>query len=150
MQEGKMAKKILVIEDDIDIRESLQDFLESEGHHIETAENGERGLELLAKPNANFDLILLDLMMPVMNGVEFRKRQATHPEYSRIPVVVISADNRTREIADTLGLPTCVQKPMNLEDLLGAIERATSPEAVAGLRTEHEPKSPASPESSAW
>jgi CheY-like chemotaxis protein len=145
-----MAKKILVIEDDIDIRESLQDFLESEGHHIETAENGERGLELLAAPDGKFDLILLDLMMPVMNGVEFRKRQATHPEYSRIPVVVISADNRTREIAETLGLPICVQKPMNLEDLLGAIEKATSAEAVAGLRTSPPSASPSSPESTAW
>jgi CheY-like chemotaxis protein len=146
-----MAKNILVIEDDIDIRESLQEFLESEGHRIETAENGERALELLTKPESKFDLILLDLMMPVMNGVEFRNRQALHPEYSRIPVVVISADNHTREIADSLGLPICVQKPMNLDDLLGAIEKSTSPEAQAkaGLKTAVSP-SPSSSERSVW
>lgn len=135
-----MKKRLLIIEDDIDIRESLQEFLRSEGYGVETAENGADALRLLSEAkndfSRRFDLILLDLMMPVMNGIEFRKRQTADADLAKLPVIVISADNRTRTIAADIGLHRCVLKPMNLDDLTAAIEEASLPDPTPGLRTE--------------
>jgi CheY-like chemotaxis protein len=150
-----MQRSILIIEDDVDIRESLQEFLEGEGHEVHAAGNGEQAFQMLRKSQgasgkaAPIDLILLDLMMPVMNGVEFRRKQVEDPKLSRIPVIVISADNRTQSIASSLGLQWCIQKPMNLEELLKALDQAGHEEVHASPLKTAAPR-PAADAEAAW
>ena len=83
--------KILVIEDDTDIREALVFLLESEGYEVAAAENGKAALDLLSQ-GRNPELILVDLFMPVMDGLTFRKKQLGRPEIAKIPVILMSAD----------------------------------------------------------
>src|SRR3989442_228935 len=93
-----MCKEILIVEDDPDIRESLQVVLETEGYNARTAANGKEGvaaLESLEHPC----LVLLDLMMPVMNGWEFLAVQRNDERLNKVPVVVVSAiADRTRPL----------------------------------------------------
>ena len=82
--------RILIVEDDPDTREMLERFLQLEGFEVRTAANGQIALQALQADSA-LNVILLDLMMPVMNGWQFRQAQAMDPKLSRIPVVVVSA-----------------------------------------------------------
>ena len=79
-----------VVDDDPDMREALRLVLELRGYSVEEAADGQRALELL-RSNPGCCLILLDLMMPGMNGWQFRKAQQEAPELAAIPVVVLSA-----------------------------------------------------------
>ena len=110
-------KTILVVEDDHDTRVSLRQSLESEGKFVFSAGNGKQGLEVLhrIKPPC---LILLDLVMPVMDGEEFIKAIETDPSLHTIPVVVVSA---FPEKAKTLLAKAFVAKPVDLKTLLKAV-----------------------------
>jgi CheY-like chemotaxis protein len=114
------ASAVLIIEDDTDIREGLSQILVDEGFHVLTAPNGLAGLEVLRQRVPA--LILLDLMMPVMNGWQFRQRQLSDPELARIPVVIISADSGGRREAENLGSEDFLQKPIELDVLLRLVE----------------------------
>src|SRR5215470_6846887 len=84
------SKNILLIEDEVDIRTILKDALEWEGYCVYTASNGKEGIEILPEiPTPS--LILLDLMMPVMNGWEFADALETDRAYADIPIVTLSA-----------------------------------------------------------
>src|SRR5215470_5003148 len=84
------SKNILLIEDEVDIRTILKDTLEWEGYRVYTASNGKEGMEILeAIPTPC--LILLDLMMPVMNGWDFANALETDRGYADIPIVTLSA-----------------------------------------------------------
>src|SRR5947207_15447872 len=82
---------ILIVEDDFDIREALTQILEDEGFQVRCASNGREALEVATSGPAP-RLILLDLMMPVMNGWQFRAEQLKDPRLAEVPVLVISAD----------------------------------------------------------
>ena len=86
---------VLVVEDDPAARDTLRHSLEREGWHVELAENGRIGLERVAQQIP--ELILLDLMMPVMDGFEFVYRLREHGEWRSIPIVVITAKDLTEE-----------------------------------------------------
>jgi CheY-like chemotaxis protein len=106
---------VFVVEDDVDTRDMLGRFLELEGFHVELASNGKQALERLnggVRPR----VILLDLMMPVMDGWQFRREQVRDPELARIPVIAVSAAGRDR-IAE-LGANAYLAKPVDLEQLL--------------------------------
>lgn len=118
-----IRRTILVVDDDIDLRESVVECLTEEGHSVLMAENGSRALELLASGLAP-DLILLDLMMPEMDGRAFRARQLEDPKLSAIPIVVFTAHAASHEVADELGAVGLLKKPVRLETLLAAVERA--------------------------
>ena len=94
-----MAEPVLVVEDDPDLREMMEQMLHLEGFATLTAPNGLEALNLL-NGGAPVKVILLDLMMPVMDGWEFRRRQLADPKLAGIPVVVMSAvdGDRLREI----------------------------------------------------
>ncbi|MFO0586813.1 MAG: response regulator [Polyangiaceae bacterium] len=111
---------ILVVEDDPDIRESIQEILEDEGYRVATAFDGEDALRCL-RESARPDLILLDLLMPRMNAREFRDVQLLDAAWSRIPTVIMSADFHYDEKARELGAAAGVAKPVALDDLLAVV-----------------------------
>jgi DNA-binding response OmpR family regulator len=113
------GRRILVVEDDADLRSSVAQSLSDEGYDVAVAHDGRCGLEALARVAP--DLVLLDLMMPGMSGWEFRERQKNHPEYSRIPVVVMSA-TPTLEAA-AIDATDLLPKPLALEELLAVVRR---------------------------
>jgi len=104
-----------VVDDDEDIREILNELLKREGCQVFCAENGEQAL-LKAKAEAP-DIILLDLMMPVMDGWQFRQHQLGEPSISEIPVVVFSACRNDMKVAGYL------QKPAHAGDVLDAVRQ---------------------------
>jgi CheY-like chemotaxis protein len=108
------------VEDDADLREMMAQLLAIEGFRAEAVANGRDALDYLQKGDFP-DLILLDLMMPVMDGWEFRRRQRAHPEFAHVPVVVLSALDPTR--AADLGGPTFLKKPLDFDHLLELVRR---------------------------
>jgi CheY-like chemotaxis protein len=113
--------RVLVVDDDFSIRESLQDVLGAEGYAVEVAENGSEALFRMRR-RGRPDVVLLDLMMPVMNGWEFRAEQEKDPALLAIPVIVISADNNLSEKARAFG-GNYLSKPLDIDDLLEEIGR---------------------------
>ena len=112
------SHSVLVIDDDVDIRESLREALEDAGCRVATAANGREGLEVLQHPGQPC-VILLDLMMPIMSGPEFLV--AMREANSAIPVIVVSAYG---ELADPdTGIACFIAKPVRLDTLLKAIRR---------------------------
>lgn len=106
---------MLVVDDDVDIREPLVELFENEGYGVASASDGRQALAEARRFRP--DVILLDLRMPVMNGLEFRAEQARDPSLAGIPVIVISAE--AHDMGATLHLP----KPFHLEEVLGAVRR---------------------------
>ena len=116
------AKTILIIEDDADIRDALIGILGDEGYAATGVANGLEGLQYLRAKEAPA-LILLDLMMPVMNGWQFRAEQRGDPALASIPVVVISADGNVRTKASTIEAAGFLKKPIELEVLLRVVQQ---------------------------
>ncbi|OFX23213.1 MAG: hypothetical protein A2V77_23985 [Anaeromyxobacter sp. RBG_16_69_14] len=116
------ARTILVVEDDCDIRSALCSILREEGYRVASASDGREAISSL-KSGERPAIILLDLMMPVMNGADFRKAQLRDPQVADIPVVVLTADGRLLETAKSLGAAAAFSKPFELDALLDAIER---------------------------
>jgi len=115
---------VLVVEDDSDIREALALVLRDEGYTVEDAPNGKVALEHAHQHRP--DLILLDLMMPVMNGWQFREVMLKDPELAAVPVVVLSAAESARDHAPAMGV-SFLQKPVELADLLKMVHAAIGP-----------------------
>jgi signal transduction histidine kinase len=116
-----LSKAILVVEDDADIREALLGLLRDEGYDASACSNGLEALEHL-RSGQRADAILLDLMMPVMNGWQFRVQQKRDPRLATIPVLVISADTTAKAAA--IDADAYLPKPLQAGALLGTIERA--------------------------
>ncbi len=108
---------VLLVEDDVEICESLAELLRRKGFAVETAQNGREALEKLAHGELP-SLIVLDLMMPVMNGWEFRERQLSDATLASIPVVVVSA---TAAQANGLGCAAVLQKPIETARLTSVL-----------------------------
>ena len=106
---------VLIVEDDADLREMMAQLLSLEGFHAATVANGREALDYLHNGETP-DLILLDLMMPVMDGWEFRRLQQADPEIARVPVIVLSAldQSRTAEVSAQAFL----KKPLDFDRLL--------------------------------
>jgi CheY-like chemotaxis protein len=115
-------RRILLVEDDDEIREALTDVLEQQGYQVEGARNGREALEMLHDHEAP-RLILLDLMMPVMDGWQFRHAQLEDPQIARIPVVVLSAMANLRARGADLHAAECLAKPVDVDYLLEAVSR---------------------------
>jgi CheY-like chemotaxis protein len=119
--ERSNTRSILIVDDDVDIRETLADFLEDEGYSVGAAANGREALAYL-REHLSTSVVLLDLMMPVMDGFKFRAEQKNDPELASIPVVVMTARGPMEPGA--IDVQDIVPKPMKLDTLLGAIQRA--------------------------
>jgi CheY-like chemotaxis protein len=114
---------ILVVDDEEMIRDSLIEYLDENGYRAVGAVDGRDALTKLADPGRRPCLILLDLMMPIMDGKTFRARQLLDPELARIPVIVLSAYQGVAKWASDLKLPDHLAKPFKLEDLLRLVHK---------------------------
>ena len=106
---------VLIVEDDEDLRDMMAQMLTIEGFEAATVANGREALDYLhatGKPN----VILLDLMMPVMDGWEFRRRQKADPELAPVPVIILSALDQTR--ASPVDAEAFLKKPLDFNRLL--------------------------------
>jgi CheY-like chemotaxis protein len=110
---------ILVVEDNDDVREMMALALELEGHTVWSAAHGRDALALLRARPERPRLILMDLMMPVMNGWELRAALKADPRLATIPIIVISAV--TAEIAQRIRDARYVPKPVDLDRLLDVV-----------------------------
>lgn len=116
------AGRILVVDDDHDIRDALINILRLEGYEAAGATNGAEALDYLRGHHPPC-LILLDLMMPIMNGWEFRNQQRQDATLATIPVIVISADRSIQQHQATFGAVGYITKPIEFDHLLDHIER---------------------------
>ena len=116
--------RILLVEDDSALRDVLADILTDEGYEVDCATNGREALDRLSGSGPSPDLIVLDLLMPVMDGWAFRDAQRQSPRLARIPTVVLSASYPPdgRRIR-SLEAEAVLSKPVGMERLLGALER---------------------------
>jgi CheY-like chemotaxis protein len=114
-------RTILVVDDDRDIRETLSEILRDEGYRVATAANGSEALKLLRSLAAAPALVLLDLMMPVMDGYRFLEERGKDPALASIPVAVISAGGGFDR--ERLYRIPVVPKPFSLPQLLTVVER---------------------------
>ena len=112
-------RSILLIEDEVDIRTILKDALEWEGYRVYTASNGKEGMEILLEMPTPC-LILLDLMMPVMNGWEFADALETYRAYADIPIVTLSAFSDPEKRIRASG---SIKKPVDLDVLFALVRK---------------------------
>jgi CheY-like chemotaxis protein len=106
---------VLIVEDDADLREMMAQLLALEGYQTAAVANGREALEYLQQENAP-NLILLDLMMPVMDGWEFRRHQQANPALAAVPVIVLSALDQSRTAG--VNAEAILKKPLDFDRLL--------------------------------
>ena len=122
MKRNNAPRRIMVVDDDDEIREALSDVLTDEGYEVVGARDGHQALKYLRegqRPNA----ILLDLWMPVMDGWQLRHELLSESKLSDIPVIVLTAVRDQR--AQGLMVADVLTKPVQLERLLGALAATT-------------------------
>lgn len=117
-----MDKSVIVIDDSRDIQVLLKGLLESEGYEVLTAINGLEALQILKHSKHLPSLILLDLMMPVMDGSSFIKEFQKVADYHDVKVVLMSADNKYVEKNSSLKAYNFIKKPFDIDQLLEAVE----------------------------
>ena len=125
-----MTTSVLIVDDDTDVRQALSELLQDEGYCVEGAADGRDALAKL-RDGLRPGVILLDLMMPGMNGWDFRQEQLDDPELRDLPVVVITASGRNPDdIRTQLGPVEVVAKPIQPTELIDLVERLASPEPL--------------------
>jgi CheY-like chemotaxis protein len=112
---------VCVVDDDDDIREALSDVLSIEGYDVISADDGESALGLLRTRRSDCRLILLDLMMPQMNGWEFRRLQLQDPTIAAIPVLLLTGAGTAARSIDELHVAGTIEKPVELDTLLAEV-----------------------------
>jgi CheY-like chemotaxis protein len=113
------SRIVLVVDDDQDIRDALCELLLDEGYQAVAAANGAEALSYLRSRELPC-VILLDLMMPIMDGWEFRRQQKGDPKLSGIPVVAITAAGESR--ASTIAVDRILPKPLQIDHVLETLE----------------------------
>lgn len=127
-----MAQKtVLVVEDDPDIRDIVQDLLEAEGYDVVPASHGKQALEFLTEVRSASkpDLVILDMMMPLVDGRQVLEAMQRDPALATIPVVVISAVMREKPV----GAAAFLKKPVPLDKLFEAVRTFTEVPAASLL-----------------
>jgi len=119
------ADRVMIVEDDFETRELIAEVLRDDGYAVQTAANGAEALATLRTvTDERPDIILLDLMMPIMSGWQFLEERATDQDLARIPVLVLSADP-SRQLASSRGVVAVVGKPFDLPRLLKLVRAVT-------------------------
>jgi CheY-like chemotaxis protein len=114
---------ILIVDDDEGIRAALSQALTDEGYVVFAAEHGAEALDILRMTVPRPCLVLLDMMMPVMDGREFIEKKLTEPDLRDVPVVVVTADGVALKQAAELVAAAVLAKPISLDQLLLAVQR---------------------------
>lgn len=125
--------RILIVDDDADLRGVLAALLKGEGYGIVEAANGAEALRTLRENPASYDIILFDLLMPVMDGWAFREEQLQDPALESIPAIAMSARGRHAE-ARSLQVDAYLEKPFALSLLVEAVERCSKSSPPRGPR----------------
>jgi CheY-like chemotaxis protein len=120
---GTTAGTVLLVEDDDDVRSAVSELLRIQGYTVAEAANGREALDVLRSDGFRPCIILLDIMMPVMNGIEFRAEQLRDPALADMPVVVISADSQVKAKAASVRAVEYMQKPLQFDVLLGILDQ---------------------------
>lgn len=118
--------RVLIVEDEKDIRESLGELLEAEGFVVALAENGQIALESLSEAAPLPDVILIDLMMPHMDGEQFRREQLANERLARIPIVIMSAARDLTEVGERMQAFAVLKKPMSIDLLVVKLREAAT------------------------
>ena len=118
----RFRKAVLVVEDDADVRTAIGLLLETHGFPVIEAEHGAAALDVL-RANDEVGVVLLDLMMPVMDGWTFRAVQRREPGIAGVPVVVVTADATARETAPELRADAWIAKPVDFDRLVEVVRR---------------------------
>jgi CheY-like chemotaxis protein len=113
-------RPVLIVEDDADLREMMAQLLALEGYQTAAVANGREALEFLGA-HAKPDVILLDLMMPIMDGWEFCRQQQADPDLAPVPVIVLSALDQSR--AADIHAAAFLKKPLDFDRLLELVRR---------------------------
>jgi CheY-like chemotaxis protein len=119
--------RIVVIEDDTDLREAMCLMLHVEGHHVSGFSSAKEAIQRI-EDGLPVDVILLDLMMPIMTGWEFCEYRARSTTLTKVPVIVVTA---RRSVTPPIGASDVLLKPFDPEALLEAIARVVSGSSVA-------------------
>jgi CheY-like chemotaxis protein len=115
------AREVLVVDDDVDCLEALRFLLQDEGYHVEVARHGQEALDYF-RQGGRPAVVILDLLMPVMDGLEFLRRRRDDPVLSSTPVIVLTATDARLGSQDEVVL----RKPVDFPVLVSKIERACS------------------------
>lgn len=113
------TRRILLVEDDRDLAAFMQAVLIADGFEVTLAADGRAGLEALER--RPYALVVLDLMMPGMDGVEFRLRQRQHSSQWNTPALIVSAHDNVEKLAQSVGAEGCLAKPFTGDDLIAAV-----------------------------
>jgi DNA-binding response OmpR family regulator len=118
-----MSKRILIVDDEVNIVISVEFLLEQAGYYVRVAHNGEEGLERVATFEP--DLVLLDVMMPRLNGFDVCQRIRQNPAWQDIKIIMLTAKGREAEITKglALGANAYITKPFSTRELLAEVKR---------------------------
>jgi CheY-like chemotaxis protein len=114
-----MPKRVLVVDDDEDMQDLLRQALETESYEVTVAQDGLDALEMVEQ--ASPDLILLDLMMPRMDGATFAKELHNRGLIPSTPIIVVSADVNAKQKIENMGADSYITKPFDLHCLLDEV-----------------------------
>lgn len=120
MEAKRPTPRVLVVDDERPIRDVIAEALRDSGYEVETAPNGAAALERLRRPA---DLVILDLMMPVMDATAFTQRLRLNPRCAEVPILLLTASYPAEAAAARLGATACLTKPFRLDELLDTVER---------------------------
>ena len=122
-------KKILIVDDEKDMRDALAYRLKGSGYEVIMAENGAQGLELASKEHP--DLIVLDMMMPVLNGFEAYKQIKLKTDGSEhIPIVMLTARGKMKDTFESMQVEAFLPKPYEPVEILAVINEAIHPKVL--------------------
>jgi len=128
----RRSGSVLIVDDYDDARAALREVLESNGHVVIEANNGQRALDLLvSSPEPRVGMIVLDLQMPIMDGWQFLKLLGTYIGFAHIPVLIVSAHPTRLDQATHQAIVGYLQRPFELEQLLSMVNTYTAPSQPA-------------------
>ena len=118
-----MSKKILVVDDEKDITETLSFMLKAKGYDVVEGYDGEEGLKIAKEIMP--DLIILDVMMPKMNGYKIARLLKYDAKYKHIPIIMVTARGQEADklIGEETGADTYITKPFEFEEVLDAVSK---------------------------
>lgn len=123
--------RVLIIDDEPDVRELFQDILQGAGFDAVSAESGAEGLEIL-RTDPRIRVVLLDLLMPEMDGWRFRHHQLSQPQYAAIPTVIVTGAPLGGVAHEQLQAADYLSKPVSRERLIGTVAKYCDPRNASG------------------